>query len=56
MTRKIEAAARAVVDAAKPDRADHGRTVLVSRALVEALRRAIEEDRRATVDTTQAES
>jgi 5-methylcytosine-specific restriction endonuclease McrA len=45
MTRRTEAAARALLAAAKPDRADRGRTVLVPRDLVDALRRAIEEQK-----------
>ena len=42
MTRRTEAAARALLDAVKPDRADHGRTMLVPRALVDALRLAVD--------------
>jgi len=37
----LTTAAQAVVAAAKPDRADHGRTVLVPRAEFEALAAAL---------------
>jgi hypothetical protein len=53
MTRRTKAAARALLAAAKPDRADRGRTMLVPRALVDALRRAVDEDNREAVDASQ---
>jgi hypothetical protein len=55
MTRRTEDAARALLAAAKMDRADRGRTMLVPRALVDALRRAVDEDSRETVDVAKAD-
>lgn len=55
MTRRTEAAARALLAAAKPDRADRGRTMLVPRALVDALRRAVDEDGREAVDVAKVD-
>ena len=55
MTRRTEAAARAILAPAKPDRADRGRTMLVPRALVDALRRAVDEDGREAVDVAKVD-
>ncbi len=52
---RVMQAARALLAAAKPDRADHGRTMLVPRALVEALRRAVDEDGLEPVDASKAD-
>lgn len=45
----LTTAAAAVVAAAKPDRADHGRTVLVPRELLDALIAALKAARSAEV-------